>query len=146
MLCCVPLRSLCFVVVNAGQRGLSCSPANVSVLDGVHMNHRRGDSCLKCKGPSGEDLSKGFYEAGGSFLKLGLVESFLVTLLADSVLSFKQGYSKAGDLQNGTLPSQGYQPHLHTIHIDIARPVQASDLQICPQLMLLAQAAPASTC
>jgi len=60
----------------------------------------RGDSCLKCRGPSGENLSKGFYEAGGSFLKLGLVEAFLVTLLADSVLSFKSGYAKAGDLQN----------------------------------------------
>lgn len=69
------------------------------------LTRRRGDSCLNCKGPSGEDLSKGFYEAGGSFLKLGLVESFLVTLLADTVLSFKQGYSKAGDLQNGAPPS-----------------------------------------
>ncbi len=42
------------------------------------MARRRSDSCLDCKGPSGEDLSGGFYEAGGSFLKLGLVESFLV--------------------------------------------------------------------
>ena len=39
---------------------------------------RRGDSCVKCRGPSGENLSQGYYEAGGSFLKLGLVESFLV--------------------------------------------------------------------
>ena len=39
---------------------------------------RRSDSCLSCHGPSGEDLSKGYYEAGGSFLKLGLVEAFLV--------------------------------------------------------------------
>ena len=39
---------------------------------------RRSDSCTKCRGPSGEDLSQGYYEAGGSFLKLGLVESFLV--------------------------------------------------------------------
>lgn len=34
-------------------------------------------------------------------LQLGLVEAFLVTLLADTVLTFKGGYSKAGDLQNG---------------------------------------------
>jgi hypothetical protein len=33
---------------------------------------------VKCRGPSGENLSQGYYEAGGSFLKLGLVESFLV--------------------------------------------------------------------
>ena len=42
------------------------------------LHRRRSDSCTKCRGPSGEDLSQGYYEAGGSFLKLGLVESFLV--------------------------------------------------------------------
>lgn len=61
----------------------------------------RSDSCLKCRGPSGENLSKGYYEAGGSFLKLGLVEAFLVTVLADGVLQFPDGYKKSGDLQNG---------------------------------------------
>ncbi len=30
-------------------------------------------------GPDGEDVSGGYYEAGGSFLKLGLVEAFLVS-------------------------------------------------------------------
>lgn len=40
--------------------------------------HRRGDSCSDCVGPKGEDMSGGYYEAGGSFLKLGLVEAFLV--------------------------------------------------------------------
>lgn len=60
----------------------------------------RSDSCLKCRGPNGEDLSKGYYEAGGSFLKLGLVEAFLVTLLSDSVLTFSEGFRKAGDLTN----------------------------------------------
>ena len=42
---------------------------------------RRSDSCFNCKGPSGEDVSGGYYEAGGSFLKLGIVESFLVRTL-----------------------------------------------------------------
>lgn len=42
------------------------------------MVHRRQDSCFNCKGPSGEDVSGGFYEAGGSFLKLGIVEAFTV--------------------------------------------------------------------
>lgn len=60
----------------------------------------RGDSCLKCRGPSGEDLSKGYYEAGGSFLKLGLVEAFTVTMLADTALTFPNGYKKAGDMGN----------------------------------------------
>jgi hypothetical protein len=60
----------------------------------------RSDSCLKCRGPSGENLSKGYYEAGGSFLKLGLVEAFLVTVLADGVLQFPTGFKKSGDLQN----------------------------------------------
>ena len=39
---------------------------------------RRSDSCFNCKGPGGEDVSGGYYEAGGSFLKLGIVEAFLV--------------------------------------------------------------------
>jgi hypothetical protein len=60
----------------------------------------RSDSCVKCRGPSGENLSQGYYEAGGSFLKLGLVESFLVTMLADSGISFANGYRKANDLGN----------------------------------------------
>ena len=42
------------------------------------MGCRRSDSCFGCKGPSGEDMGGGYYEAGGSFLKLGLVENFLV--------------------------------------------------------------------
>lgn len=60
----------------------------------------RGDSCTDCVGPSGEDVSGGYYEAGGSFLKLGLVEAFLVTMQAWSVDQFSAGYVKAGDLQN----------------------------------------------
>lgn len=39
---------------------------------------RRQDSCFNCRGPSGEDVSGGYYEAGGSFLKLGLIEAFSV--------------------------------------------------------------------
>lgn len=46
---------------------------------------RRSDSCEDCVGPDGEDVSGGYYEAGGSFLKLGFVEAFLVT-------SFLQAY------------------------------------------------------
>ena len=44
----------------------------------LSANRRRSDSCFNCKGPGGEDVSGGYYEAGGSFLKLGIVESFLV--------------------------------------------------------------------
>jgi Glycosyl hydrolase family 9 len=43
---------------------------------------RRSDSCEDCVGPEGEDVSGGYYEAGGSFLKLGLVEAFLVRHLS----------------------------------------------------------------
>lgn len=43
---------------------------------------RRSDSCGDCVGPEGEDVSGGYYEAGGSFLKLGLVEAFLVRRLS----------------------------------------------------------------
>ncbi len=44
----------------------------------LSVHRRRSDSCFNCKGPGGEDVSGGYYEAGGSFLKLGIVESFLV--------------------------------------------------------------------
>mmetsp|Transcript_6836 Transcript_6836/g.19716 ORF Transcript_6836/g.19716 Transcript_6836/m.19716 type:complete len:804 (+) Transcript_6836:5446-7857(+) len=60
----------------------------------------RGDSCSDCVGPEGEDMSGGYYEAGGSFLKLGLVEAFLVTMQAWAVDQFPGGYEKADDLTN----------------------------------------------
>lgn len=54
----------------------------------------RGDSCQSCKGPAGENLSGGFYEAGGSFLKLGLPSAYTVTNLAWGAISFADGYKR----------------------------------------------------
>jgi hypothetical protein len=34
------------------------------ILNGKRRLAWRGDSCFECKGPNGEDLSGGFYEAG----------------------------------------------------------------------------------
>ena len=65
----------------------------------LRARRRRSDSCFNCKGPGGEDVSGGYYEAGGSFLKLGIVESFLVTLLGYALDTFPKGFAK-GDLQN----------------------------------------------
>ncbi|GMH40067.1 hypothetical protein BSKO_07971 [Bryopsis sp. KO-2023] len=70
---------------------------------GILDRHRfawRGDSCFSCKGPSGEDLSKGFTEAGGSNLKMLMPSSFTVTHLAWSVKDFPEGFKKTGDLDN----------------------------------------------
>ena len=57
--------------------------------------HRRGDSCHSCRGPSGENLSGGYYEAGGSFLKLGPVASFLVSAFVSSKHDHPQSPSAA---------------------------------------------------
>ena len=55
----------------------------------------RGDSCLDCVGPAGEDLSGGFYEAGGSYLKFSFPTAYTFTQLAWGVIEFKAGYVKA---------------------------------------------------
>lgn len=72
-------------------------------LTGILPRHRfawRGDSCFSCKGPSGEDLSKGFIEAGGSNLKMLMPSAFTVTHLAWSVKDFPGGFRKTGELDN----------------------------------------------
>ena len=54
----------------------------------------RSDSCLDCKGPQGEDLSGGFYEAGGSYLKFSFPTAYTLTQLAWGLIEFKDGYAK----------------------------------------------------
>uniref|UniRef100_A0A0R0EDN2 cellulase n=1 Tax=Glycine max TaxID=3847 RepID=A0A0R0EDN2_SOYBN len=56
----------------------------------------RSDSCLACKGPMGEDLSGGYYEAGGSFLKVGLPEAFPVTQLAWTIVRHRTALYRVG--------------------------------------------------
>ncbi|KAK9823053.1 hypothetical protein WJX81_004364 [Elliptochloris bilobata] len=58
----------------------------------------RGSSCKDCQGAYGEDLSGGYYEAGGSYMKMALQEAFVLTQLAWTVVDFQQGLSKAGQL------------------------------------------------
>lgn len=60
----------------------------------------RGDACLTCKGPNGEDLSRGFMEAGGSNLKMLMPSAFTVSHLAWSVIDFKEGFKKTGDYED----------------------------------------------
>ncbi|KAK9789217.1 hypothetical protein WJX73_008956 [Symbiochloris irregularis] len=55
----------------------------------------RSDSCQDCKGPGGEDVSGGYYEAGGSFLKLGLPSAYVVTNLAWAMQAYPSGFEKA---------------------------------------------------
>ena len=65
----------------------------VSVL-GVQRIAWRTDSCAECKGPAGEDLSGGYYEAGGSYLKFSFPTAFTLTQLAWGVVQYREGYAK----------------------------------------------------
>ncbi len=56
----------------------------------------RTDSCAECKGPSGEDLSGGYYEAGGSYLKFSFPTAFTLTQLAWGIVQYRDGYAKVG--------------------------------------------------
>lgn len=58
----------------------------------------RTDSCLDCQGPAGEDLSGGYYEAGGSYLKFSFPTAYTFTQLAWGVVEFRDGYSKVSAL------------------------------------------------
>lgn len=66
------------------------------IAECMHMQRLawRGDSCLDCKGPEGEDLSGGFYEAGGSYLKFSFPTAYTFTQLAWGIIEFKDGYVK----------------------------------------------------
>lgn len=39
---------------------------------------RRDDSCFVCVGPNGEDISGGYFEAGGSYLKMAMPSAHTV--------------------------------------------------------------------
>ncbi len=54
----------------------------------------RTDSCEECRGPAGEDLSGGYYEAGGSYLKFSFPTAFTLTQLAWGVVEYRDGYEK----------------------------------------------------
>lgn len=56
----------------------------------------RGDSCFSCKGKYGEDLSGGYYESGGSNLKLGAVSAYVPLFLATTAFCFPEGYNNTG--------------------------------------------------
>ena len=51
---------------------------------------------LCMQGPMGEDLSGGYYEAGGSFLKVGLPEAFPVTQLAWTIVRHRTALYRVG--------------------------------------------------
>lgn len=61
-------------------------------LQGVPASRR----VLCAQGPQGEDLSGGYYEAGGSFLKVGLPEAFPMTELAWTLLVHRGALARVG--------------------------------------------------
>jgi hypothetical protein len=64
----------------------------------VNAGHRRlkwrKNSCTECKGKFGEDLSGGFYEAGGSYLKIPLINAYMTTVLAWGAMENEAAYKK----------------------------------------------------
>ena len=58
----------------------------------------RGDSCTGCRGDYGEDLSGGYYESGGSTMKMSVVHNFQTSILAWAGVAFKGGLRAAGVL------------------------------------------------
>jgi hypothetical protein len=52
----------------------------------------RGDSCLNCKGPNGQDLSGGFYEAGGNYLKVTFPMAWTMSMVGYGLLEHKTGH------------------------------------------------------
>ncbi len=47
-------------------------------------------------GPQGEDLSGGYWEAGGSYLKVAFPQAFAITQLAWAASAFPSGLSSTG--------------------------------------------------
>ena len=58
----------------------------------------RSDSCSECRGPEGEDLSGGYYEAGGSYLKFTFPTAYTITQLSWGVVEYRDGFEKVGEL------------------------------------------------
>ena len=69
-----------------------CTRLNMALL--LQRLAWRTDSCLDCQGPAGEDLSGGYYEAGGSYLKFSFPTAYTFTQLAWGVVEFRDGYNK----------------------------------------------------
>ena len=59
----------------------------------------RANSCQECKGPGGEDLSGGYYEAGGSYLKFTFPTAYTITQLSWGVVEYRDGYEKVHELR-----------------------------------------------
>ena len=51
---------------------------------------------LSMQGQMGEDLSGGYYEAGGSYLKVGLPEAFSITQLAWTITRHRNALYRVG--------------------------------------------------
>ncbi len=49
---------------------------------------------MECEGANGEDLSGGYFEAGGSYLKFSYPLAFTITNLAWGVVEYRDGYAK----------------------------------------------------
>ncbi|KAK9830768.1 hypothetical protein WJX74_006277 [Apatococcus lobatus] len=73
-----------------------------SMISGTNLTTQRlawrGRSCFNCRGAYGEDLSGGYYESGGSMLKIAVPQAFTVTQLAWGATSFNGGFTKTGEL------------------------------------------------
>lgn len=60
----------------------------------------RDNSCFDCIGTYGEDLSGGYYEAGGTFMKATVLNTIAFNVLAWAGLEFPQGFNNTGNLDD----------------------------------------------
>ncbi|KAK9803628.1 hypothetical protein WJX72_006865 [[Myrmecia] bisecta] len=77
-----------------GSRGSSAGSR-----DGRRMQAAADARSMHSSRLGGEDLSKGYYEAGGSYMKVGLPNAFLNTQLAWAAVAFDQGLAKVNELK-----------------------------------------------
>eukprot|EP00475_Leptophrys_vorax_P040133 TRINITY_DN73_c0_g1_i1.p1 TRINITY_DN73_c0_g1~~TRINITY_DN73_c0_g1_i1.p1 ORF type:complete len:1051 (-),score=244.08 TRINITY_DN73_c0_g1_i1:65-3217(-) len=57
----------------------------------------RNDSCMECIGPNSSDLTGGYYEAGGNYLKFNYPMAWTLAQVAWGMLEFPEGFAKAGE-------------------------------------------------
>jgi len=68
-------------------------------LPGSQRVKWRGDSALNDKGPNGQDLTGGYYDAG-DYVKFGMTAAFTTAMLSWALVEFPKGIADAGQTDN----------------------------------------------
>jgi hypothetical protein len=68
---------------------------------GNYTNRRiawRNRSCFECYGPEGQDLTGGYYEAGGNYLKLNFPMAWTLANVGLGLIEHWKGYNRSGQI------------------------------------------------